>query len=327
MTSFAAFSADEAPPSVPAYGLLPAADFRLVRGDREVFGLHGRSAEQRIAIDLLLDPEGRFEIGAEVVPVDPLKFKDSKRYPDRLAAANEDTGEADALLVVQGAIKTVPVVVACFEFEFLGGSMGSVVGERFVRGVKAALEQGALAAVGLLGQSGGFLNNPKVRIPLPGYLNDAAKLMKRFGQGQRIEELETSINRAAEAAVPMGKDLLVGAVRSMTVTDAKNILTGGDNSVTAFFAEKTRTPLGQRFLPVVTQATDKVGLTQKYNAFAGKAASFGLLKAEDANLAQYVTGKTLDGLYLMIGEEERKIRQDPAAAGSAIARKVFGALR
>jgi acetyl-CoA carboxylase carboxyl transferase subunit beta len=86
-------------------------------------------------------PEGRFEIGAEVVPVDPLKFKDSKRYPDRLAAANEDTGEADALLVVQGAIKTVPVVVACFEFEFLGGSMGSVVGERFVRGVKAALEQ------------------------------------------------------------------------------------------------------------------------------------------------------------------------------------------
>ena len=102
---------------------------------------HHQRIRARQRIDLLLDPEGRFEIGAEVVPVDPLKFKDSKRYPDRLAAANEDTGEADALLVVQGAIKTVPVVVACFEFEFLGGSMGSVVGERFVRGVKAALEQ------------------------------------------------------------------------------------------------------------------------------------------------------------------------------------------
>ena len=102
---------------------------------------HHNRLDARQRIDLLLDPEGRFEIGAEVVPVDPLKFKDSKRYPDRLAAANEDTGEADALLVVQGAIKTVPVVVACFEFEFLGGSMGSVVGERFVRGVKAALEQ------------------------------------------------------------------------------------------------------------------------------------------------------------------------------------------
>ncbi|WP_079433660.1 acetyl-CoA carboxylase, carboxyltransferase subunit beta [Zoogloea sp. LCSB751] len=102
---------------------------------------HHQRIRARQRIDFLLDPEGRFEIGAEVVPVDPLKFKDSKRYPDRLAAANEDTGEADALVVVQGAIKTVPVVVACFEFEFLGGSMGSVVGERFVRGVKAAQEQ------------------------------------------------------------------------------------------------------------------------------------------------------------------------------------------
>ena len=113
----------------------------------------------------------------------------------------------------------------------------------------------------------------------------------------------------------------------MTVTDAKNILTGGDTSVTTFFADKTRTPLGQRFLPVVNEATEKVGLTQKYNAFAGKAASFGLLKPEESNLAQYVTGKTLDGLYLMIGEEERRIRQNPAGAGSAIVRKVFGTLR
>ena len=194
-------------------------------------------------------------------------------------------------------------------------------------GLKAALTQGMQAAVSLLGRNDGFLGNPKVRIGLPGYLDDAAKVMKSLGQGKRIDELVVSINRAAEAAVPMGKDLLVGAVQSMTVTDAKNILTGGDNSVTAFFADKTRAPLGQRFLPVVNQATEKVGLTQKYNAVAGKAASFGLLKAEDANLAQYVTGKTLDGLYFMIGEEERRIRQDPAGAGSAIARKVFGALR
>ncbi|HMV17830.1 MAG TPA: acetyl-CoA carboxylase, carboxyltransferase subunit beta [Zoogloea sp.] len=125
----------------------PACEAVLYRSDLESnqnvcpkCGHHQRiRARQRI--DLLLDPEGRFEIGAEVVPVDPLKFRDSKRYPERLKAANEDTGEADALVVVQGAIKTVPVVVACFEFEFLGGSMGSVVGERFVRGVRAALEQ------------------------------------------------------------------------------------------------------------------------------------------------------------------------------------------
>lgn len=103
---------------------------------------HHKRIRARQRVDMLLDPEGRFEIGAEVVPVDPLKFRDSKKYVDRLAAANEDTGEADALVVMQGAIRSVPLVVAVFEFDFLGGSMGSVVGERFVRGVNAALEQG-----------------------------------------------------------------------------------------------------------------------------------------------------------------------------------------
>ena len=206
-------------------------------------------------------------------------------------------------------------------------SLGDLSGADASNGLKAALGLGAHAAVALLGQTDGFLGNPKVRIPLPGHLDDAAQLLRKFGQGKRIDELVTTINRAAEAAVPMGKDLLVSAVQNMTVTDAKNILTGGDTSVTAFFAEKTRIPLGERFLPVVTRATEKVGLAQRYNAFAGKAAGFGLLRNEDANLEQYVTGKTLDGLYLVIGEEEKKIRQNPAGAGSAIVRKVFGALR
>src|SRR5690606_18836204 len=102
---------------------------------------HHQRIRARARLDMLLDAEGRFEIGAEVVPVDPLKFKDSRRYTERLSAANKDTDEADAMVVMQGAINTVPVVVACFEFEFLGGSMGSVVGERFVRGARAALEQ------------------------------------------------------------------------------------------------------------------------------------------------------------------------------------------
>ena len=195
------------------------------------------------------------------------------------------------------------------------------------KGLKTALEKGVSVAVSLLGTTDGFLGNPKVRIPLPGYLEDASKLLRNFGQGRRIDELVTAMNRAAEAAVPMGKDLLVGAVRSMNVNDAKNILTGGDTSVTNFFAEKTRTPLGVKFLPVVNQATEKVGLANKYNEFAGKAANFGLVRKEDANIQQYVTGKTLDGLYLVIGEEERKIRQDPVGSGSAILQKVFGALK
>ncbi len=194
-------------------------------------------------------------------------------------------------------------------------------------GVKAALEKGALVAVGLLGQSDGFLGNPKVRIPLPGYMNDAAQLMRTFGQGKRVDELLTSINRAAEAAVPMGKEVLVDAERHMSVTDAKNILRGGETSVTDFFSSKTRAPLGEKFLPIVTQATEKVSLAQRYNDFAGKAAKYGLLKPEDANLQQYVTGKTLDGLYFVIGEEERRIRQNPVEAGSQILQKVFGALK
>lgn len=194
-------------------------------------------------------------------------------------------------------------------------------------GLKAALEKGAVAAVGMLGATDGFLGNDKVRIPLPGFLNDAANILKTLGQGKKVDELITSMNRAAEAAMPMAKDMLVSAVKSMNVNDAKAILTGGENSVTKFFADKTREPLGVKFLPVVTQAIEKVGMVDKYNAVAGKAAGFGLIKKEDANIQQYVTGKSLDGLYLMIAEEEKKIRQDPIGAGSDIVKKVFGAIK
>ena len=139
----------------------------------------------------------------------------------------------------------------------------------------------------------------------PGFLNDAAKLLKTLGQSKRVDELVTSMNRAAETAVPMAKDLLVGAVKSMSVTDAKKILAGGDTSVTGFFAEKTRDPLGVKFLPVVTKATEKVGLAAKYNQVAGKAAGMGLVKKEDANIQQYVTGKTLDLSLIHISDPTR----------------------
>jgi hypothetical protein len=194
-------------------------------------------------------------------------------------------------------------------------------------GVREALERGAIAAVRALGRSGGFLDNPKVRIPLPGILNDAAGLLKATGQGARVDELVTAMNRAAELAVPEAKSLLVSTVKSMSVEDARHIVGGGDDSVTRFFATKTRQPLGVKFLPIVTRATDRVRLADKYNALAGKAAGMGLVKPQDANIQQYVTGKTLDGLYLMIGEEEKKIRRDPVGTGSAILKKVFGSLR
>ena len=206
-------------------------------------------------------------------------------------------------------------------------SWADVTGNDASSGLQLVLEKGAAAAVGMLGAQDGFMGNDKVRIPLPGFLDDAAKLLKTLGQGKRVDELVTSMNRAAEAAVPLAKDLLVAAVKSMNVSDAKKILSGGETSVTGFFAEKTREPLAVKFLPVVTQATEKVGLAEKYNRVASKAAGLGLLKKEDANLQGYVTGKTLDGLYFMIGEEEKKIRQDPVGSGSAILKKVFGALK
>jgi hypothetical protein len=194
-------------------------------------------------------------------------------------------------------------------------------------GIRVALERGAVAAVNLLGRADGFLGNPKVRIALPGALNDAASLLRAMGQQRRIDELVTAMNRAAEAAVPEAKSLLVQAVKTMSVEDARQILTGGEDAATRFFAGKTREPLSVRFLPIVTRATQRVSLAAKYNALASRAAGLGLVRQEDANVEQYVTARALDGLYLMIGEEERKIRNDPIGTGSSILKKVFGSLR
>jgi hypothetical protein len=194
------------------------------------------------------------------------------------------------------------------------------------RGIKGALTQGAASAVSKLGVPGGFLNNPKVRIPLPPALDEVAKAMRMLGAGKDADELEVAMNKAAEQAVPEAKVLLTNAVKTMSVADAKGILTGGDNSVTQFFRSKTAAPLAVKFLPIVKQATGRVGLAQKYNQFAGQGMKFGLIKGDAANIEQYVTDKALDGLYLMIGEEERAIRQNPAAAASAIVSRVFGAL-
>jgi hypothetical protein len=191
-------------------------------------------------------------------------------------------------------------------------------------GIRLALERGALAAVSLLGKTDGFLGNPQVRIPLPGYLEDAASLLRRFGQGKRVDELVTAMNRAAEKAVPEAKTLLMQTAKSITVDDALRLVRGNETSVTDYFAGKTRVPLGERFLPIVQRATQRVALAEKYNALAERASRFGLVKPEEADLQRYVTGKALDGLYFMISEEERKIRRDPVGTGSALLRKVFG---
>jgi len=194
-------------------------------------------------------------------------------------------------------------------------------------GLKGALEAGATAAVEMLGRTDGFWGNDKLRIPLPDWLRRSEKALKFAGYGKDIDALKLGVNRAAEKAVPEAKALLVDAVKKITVTDAKAILTGGDDSVTKFFASKTRAPLTERFLPIVKQTTEKIGLAQQYNGLVDQAGKLGLGGSGVVRVENHVTDKALDGLYFMIGEEERKIRRDPVGASSAIVRKVFGALK
>ncbi|MBT8768584.1 DUF4197 domain-containing protein [Metapseudomonas boanensis] len=193
-------------------------------------------------------------------------------------------------------------------------------------GLKDALTQGAKVAVQQLGQPGGFNDNPEVRIELPGKLGKAAKTMKMMGMGAQVEQLEATMNKAAEAAVPQAQVLLVDAVKKMTVQDAKGILSGPDDAATQYLNKTSRDQLRAKFLPIVKQATDQVGLAQQYNSFAGQAASFGVVDAKSANIESYVTEQALDGLFKIIAEQEAGIRQNPAGAATGLAKKVFGAL-
>jgi hypothetical protein len=194
-------------------------------------------------------------------------------------------------------------------------------------GIKAALNQGALAAVGKLGVQDGFLSNDKVKIKLPKILDQARPILKIAGQGAQLDDLILAMNRAAESAVPLAKPLLVDAVKSMSVNDAKNILTGGDTAVTEFFKQKTAAALAQKFQPIVKKITDKAGLSPKYNTLMGKAQKFGAVSEQEATVEGYVTQRAMDGLFLMIAEEEKAIRKDPIGTGSKVIGKVFGLLR
>ncbi|MDR8366769.1 MULTISPECIES: DUF4197 domain-containing protein [Pseudomonas] len=193
-------------------------------------------------------------------------------------------------------------------------------------GLKDALTQGAQLAVKQLGTPGGFSNNPDVKIELPGKLGKVAKKMKQFGMGDQVDQLETSMNKAAETAVTQAQPILVDAVKKMTVEDAKGILSGGKDSATQYLSKTSREQIRTKFLPIVKQATDQVGLAQQYNAFAGQAATLGALDAKNANIESYVTEQALNGLFEMIGKQEETIRQNPAAAATSLAKKVFGTL-
>ena len=198
--------------------------------------------------------------------------------------------------------------------------------EEASNGLKAALIQGAGKAVNKLGAVDGFLGNKLVKIPLPDSLNKAEKAIRMFGMGKQADELVLKMNRAAEAAVPEAKALLVDSVKKMSLSDAKSILTGPEDSATQYFKRTTSLPMGEKFLPIVKKATENVQLAQQYNKFAEMGSKYGLVKKEDVNLEQYVTQKTLDGVYLMMAKEEAAIRKDPIGQASSLIKKVFGAV-
>jgi len=205
-------------------------------------------------------------------------------------------------------------------------SLGDLSNSEASGGLKEALIQGAGKAVSTLGAADGFLGNKEVKIPLPDSMKKAEKAMRMFGMGKQADELVLKMNRAAEAAVPEAKALLVDSVKKMSVDDAKAILSGGQDSATQYFKKTTSTAMGEKFLPIVKKATENVQLAQQYNKFAEMGSKYGLVKKDQANLEQYVTQKTLDGVYLMIAKEEAAIRQDPVGQASNLLKKVFGSL-
>lgn len=192
--------------------------------------------------------------------------------------------------------------------------------------LKDALSQGAKVAVQQLGKPGGFSNDPDVRIELPGNIGKASRMLKMMGMGAQVEELETGMNKAAEAAVPQAQALLLDAVKKMTVTDAKAILAGGADSATQYLDKTSREQIRARFLPIIKQSTDKVGVAQQYNALASKASGLGAADARYSSVESYVTEQALDGLFKVIAEQEASIRQNPAQAATSVAKKVFSVL-
>jgi hypothetical protein len=194
-------------------------------------------------------------------------------------------------------------------------------------GLREALSRAGQVAVQRLGVTDGYFANAMVKIALPPSLARAEGLMRSIGMGRYADDLVLRMNRAAEAAVPEARALLLSAVKQMTVKDAHGVLTGGDDAATRYFRSSTSSQMEKRFLPIVRKAIDKVQLAEKYDEFAAHGARFGLVSAEDAKLDGYITRRAMDGLFLVMAEEEKKIRANPAQAASSIVRKVFEAVR
>lgn len=191
-------------------------------------------------------------------------------------------------------------------------------------GLKEALTIGSQNAVKAGAQPDGYFKNPAIKIPLPEKLQKVEKPLRKVGLSKQVDEFILTMNRAAEKAAPQAKDIFVGAVKEMTIMDAVNILQGGDTAATDYMRSKTYNKLYGAFKPTVTEAVMSVGVTKAYENLIAKAKKTRLVKDESLDLDHYVTSKALDGLFFLLGQEEKKIRKDPVAQVTDLLKKVFG---
>jgi len=231
------------------------------------------------------------------------------------------------LISLMLAVSATPAV-AGFQ-DFLKGAMKSLGGEQglteseIVGGLKQALDIGTSQAVMLVSKQNGYLKNPEIKIPLPENVQKAESFLRNIGFGSNIDKFELSMNRAAERAAPRAKSIFLDAIKKMTFSDARQILEGQDDAATIYFREKTSSQLQDEFKPIVNQAMSEVGVTQAYKSVDRKIRKMPFTDSLSFDLDQYVTDKALDGLFLMLAEEEKKIRQDPAARVTDLLKKVF----
>jgi hypothetical protein len=205
-----------------------------------------------------------------------------------------------------------------------GPSGAGLSDEDIGAGLKEALAKGTQDAVNQLGHNGGFWDNERFRIPLPTIITKVQGLLQSAGYGGKVDELHLQMNRAAEQAVPVAADVFSEAVRKLTLQDVRGILGGGNDAATQYFKRTTSDTLTAKFKPIVTAITAKSGLVQQYNSVIGQAGPAASMLGDKGDVNSYVTQKALDGLFLRVADEEKDIRQNPAARSTELLKKVFG---
>lgn len=218
---------------------------------------------------------------------------------------------------------SVPSLVLSLVF-VLGPISAAQSENRIIAGLKEALTIGTGNAINLTGRLDGFFRNAAIKILIPRQLNTLARGLRAVGMGDKVDEFEMSMNRAAEKAAPQARKIFVNAIKQMTFNDARRILTGGDTAATEFFREKTSDDIARAMRPIIEKAMNDVGATRQYKDLVDQFRMIPFARTQSLDIDDYVVDKTLDGIFYMVGEEEKKIRKNPAARVTSILREVFG---